>query len=95
MFIPDPGSASKNLSILNQKRGFLRSMKYDPGCSSRIRILTFYPSLIQGTKAQDPGSATLEKNVKVLPVFDVAHVLEYGHDHRPDLLDLDHREALH
>ncbi len=34
----------------------------DPGCSSRIRILTFYPSLIQGAKRHriaDPGSATL------------------------------------
>jgi hypothetical protein len=38
--IPDPGSASKNLSILIQKV-FLSSRKYDPGCSSRIRILIF------------------------------------------------------
>ncbi len=43
MFIPDPnfvysGSTSKNLSILTQKL-FLSSRKYDPGCSSRIRIL--------------------------------------------------------
>jgi hypothetical protein len=30
--IPDPGSASKNLSILTQKK----TKKYDPGCSSRI-----------------------------------------------------------
>jgi hypothetical protein len=42
MFIPDPnifhpGSVLKNLSILNQKL-FLSSRKYDPGCSSRIRI---------------------------------------------------------
>ena len=39
--IPDPGSASKNLSILTpkkQKKWFLSSRKYDPGCSSRIRI---------------------------------------------------------
>ncbi len=62
--------------------------------------MTFYPSLIPDpgvNKAPNPGSgsATLEKNVKVLPVFDVAHVLEYGHHHGPDLLDLDHREALH
>jgi len=52
--IPDrnffhPGSASKNLSILTQKL-FLSSRKYDPGCSSRIRILIFYPSRIQGPK---------------------------------------------
>jgi hypothetical protein len=26
------------------------SRKYDPGCSSRIRILIFYPSRIQGLK---------------------------------------------
>ncbi len=34
-----PGSASKNLSILTPK--ILSSRKYDPGCSSRIRILSF------------------------------------------------------
>jgi len=44
--ILDPGSASKNLSILTKKKWFLSSRKYDPGCSSRIRILTFYPSRI-------------------------------------------------
>jgi hypothetical protein len=41
--IPDPGS-SKNLSISNSKKAkkwFLSSKKYDPGCSSRIRMLTF------------------------------------------------------
>ncbi len=68
--IPDPGSkrfpdlgsasASKNLSILNQKIvSKLDSQKYDPGCSSRIRIpdpgsriqiFIFYPSQIQGSK---------------------------------------------
>ncbi len=40
--IPDPGSASKNLRILTPKQLFLRSRKYDLGCSSRIRILTFF-----------------------------------------------------
>jgi hypothetical protein len=39
-----PGSASKNLSILTQK------LIYDPGCSSRIRTLIFYPSRIPGSK---------------------------------------------
>ncbi len=47
--IPDPnwlhpGSSSKNLSILTLKKfkkWFLSSKKYDPGCSSRIRMLTF------------------------------------------------------
>ncbi len=37
--IPDPGSASKNLSILTPKKPkklFPSSRKYDPGCSSRI-----------------------------------------------------------
>jgi hypothetical protein len=32
------------------KKWFLSSGKYDPGCSSRIRMLTFYPSRIQGSK---------------------------------------------
>jgi hypothetical protein len=70
--IPDPGSSSKNLSILTPKKAkkwFLSSKKYDPGCSSRIRRLTFsHPgSRIQGSKRHpipDPGSATLFKNFK-------------------------------
>jgi hypothetical protein len=58
MFLPDPpffhlGSRIriKELSILTPKKpknGF--SKKYDPGFSSRIRMLTFYPSRIP-----DPG----------------------------------------
>ncbi len=62
VFIPDPGSLSKNLSILTPKKAkkwflsskkwFLSSKKYDPGCSSRIRMLTFsYP----GSPIPDPG----------------------------------------
>jgi hypothetical protein len=49
-----PGSGSKNLSILSQKL-FLSFRKYDPECSSRIRIqiLIFYPSRIL-----DPGSGS-------------------------------------
>ncbi len=62
--IPDPESESKNLSILT-KKWFPSSWKYDPGCSSRmripdpntglgsesrIRILIFYPSRIPGSK---------------------------------------------
>jgi hypothetical protein len=78
--IPDPiclhlGSASKNLSILTQKKPkkwFLSSRKYDPGCSSRIpgcssRIpdpnADFLPIPDPGVKkAPDPGSgsATLD-----------------------------------
>jgi hypothetical protein len=50
------GSTSKNLSIINPKKLILSSRKYDPGCSSRIRIpdpvrsLNFYPSRFQGSK---------------------------------------------
>ncbi len=41
--IPDLGSASKNLSIWTHKMVCtVSSQKYDLGCSSRIRILTFY-----------------------------------------------------
>jgi hypothetical protein len=44
------------------KKLFLGFWKYDPGCSSRIRILIFYLSRIPDPgvkKAPDPGSATL------------------------------------
>jgi hypothetical protein len=69
--IPDPGSASKNLSILTPKKKtkkwFISSRKYeyDPGCSSRIRMLTFYPSRIPDPgvkKAPDPGSQIRIRN---------------------------------
>jgi hypothetical protein len=72
--IPDPGSSSKNLSILNPqkaKKWFLSSKKYDPGCSSRIPDpdADFLPSRIQGSKRYpipDPGSgsATLQKTIQ-------------------------------
>jgi hypothetical protein len=55
IFALHPGSPSRNLSILTpkqQKKKFLSSRKYDPGCSSRIRMLTFYPSRIQGSRDQ-------------------------------------------
>jgi hypothetical protein len=67
--IPDPGSTAKNLSILTQKKPkkwFLSSRKYDPGCSSRIRMLTFYPSRIPDPgikKAPDPGSRIRIRNI--------------------------------
>jgi hypothetical protein len=66
MFIPDPGfeffhpgfqghmysgSASMSLSILPQKL-VLNSPRYDPGCSSRIRILIFTHF---GSRTPDPG----------------------------------------
>jgi hypothetical protein len=53
--IPDPGSASKNLSI------FLSSRKYDSGCSSRILDpdADFLPIPDPGVKkAPDPGSGS-------------------------------------
>ena len=54
----------KEFKYFNPKKWFLSSRKYDPGCSSRIRMLTFYPSRIPGSKRHripDPrsGSATL------------------------------------
>jgi hypothetical protein len=59
--IPDPGSELfpsririKEFDYFNPKKWFLSSRKYDPSCSSRIRILTFYPSRIP--EALDPGS---------------------------------------
>ncbi len=60
--IPDPGSASKNLSILTSKKPkkwFLSSGKYDLGCSSRIPDpdADFLPIPDPGVKkAPDPGS---------------------------------------
>jgi hypothetical protein len=51
--IPDPGSESapRIEVFFTQKIGSIPySPKYDPGCSSRIRILIFYPSRIQGSK---------------------------------------------
>ncbi len=59
--IPDPNCLHpgsririKELKYFNPKKPkkwFLSSRKYDPGCSSRHRMLTFYPSRIR-----DPGS---------------------------------------
>jgi hypothetical protein len=44
--------ASNKLSILTPKNWFLSSRKYDPGCSSRIRILfVTHP----GSRTPDPG----------------------------------------
>ncbi len=44
----------------------LPGKKYDPGCSSRIRILFFYPSHIQRQKGTDPGSGTLGPSISVV-----------------------------
>jgi hypothetical protein len=75
MFIPDPnifhpGSVSKEFKYFNPKKWFLSSRKYDPGCSSQIRILIFYPSRIPDLgvkKVPDPGSgsATLLRGIKI------------------------------
>ncbi len=57
--IPD---RHQRFKYFNQKKMFLSSRKYYPGCSSRILI--FYPSQIPDPgvkKAPDPGSATLIK----------------------------------
>ena len=69
---PDPGSSSKNLSILTPKKAkkwFLSSKKYDPGCSSRIPDpdADFLPSRIPdpGVKKHpipDPGSRIRIRN---------------------------------
>jgi hypothetical protein len=47
----------KEFKYFEPKKLFLSSWKYDPGCSSRIGILIFYP-----TRAPDPGfgSTTLD-----------------------------------
>ncbi len=52
--MPGPGSVSKNLSVLTQKivskLSELWSRLFNPGSGSRIQILIFYPSRIQGSK---------------------------------------------
>ncbi len=66
--IPDPGSASKNLSILAQKIVSKLSeiwSGFHPGSGSRIRIMIFYPSRVPGSKRHwipVPGSASLFKS---------------------------------
>jgi hypothetical protein len=58
-FYPGSRIRIKEFKYFNPKNCFLSSRKYDPGCSSRIRILTFYPSRIPDPgvkKAPDPGS---------------------------------------
>ncbi len=70
--IPDPNSFHpgsriqiKEFKYFNPKKWFLSSREYDPGCSSRIRIQTFYPSRISDPgvkKASDPGSGSATLN---------------------------------
>ncbi len=52
--ISDPGFASKNLS-LNPKKKFLSSRKFDPDCSSPIRIPDPDPRLDNFSRIPDPG----------------------------------------
>jgi hypothetical protein len=66
-FHPGSASASKNLSILTQK-WFLSSQKYDPCCSSRIRIPDPDPDYLPITdpgvkKAPDPRSRIRIRNI--------------------------------
>jgi hypothetical protein len=71
--IPDPGSSSKNLSILTPKKAkkwFLSSKKYDPGCSSRIPDpdADFLPSRIPDPgvkKVPNPGSRIRIRNTGI------------------------------
>jgi hypothetical protein len=66
-FFPSGSQISiKEFRYFNAKKWFLRSRKYDLGCSSRIHIpdpdhyfLPIPDPRSQGQKAPDPGSATL------------------------------------
>ncbi len=61
--IPDPRSASKNLSIFKPKKLFISSRKYDPGCSSRIQTpdLDFLPSPDPGSRGQKGTGSRIRK----------------------------------
>jgi hypothetical protein len=58
-WIPDPNCLHSGSRICKEfkyfnpqkpKKWFLSCRKYNPGCSSRIRMLTFYPSRIPESK---------------------------------------------
>jgi hypothetical protein len=69
----DPDPATQINADPDPEPWFLSSRKYDPGCSSRIRILNFDPSQIPEPvvkKTPDPGSATL------LQIFNIHLTLE-------------------
>jgi hypothetical protein len=72
--VADPGCLSrirnriKEFKYFYPKKLFLSSRKYDPGSSSWIQILIFYPSLIPDPvvkKAPDPGSGSTTLRVGV------------------------------
>ncbi len=83
--IPDPGSASKNLSILTQKEGFLSSRKYDffglliPDLDprSRSRNLTFYRSRIPNPRSSGQKGTGSQIRSATLPACWLKFVKSY------------------
>jgi hypothetical protein len=77
--IPDPNCLHpgsririKEFKYSNQKKLFLNSRKYDPGCSSQIRIRDLDPDVFsipdpgsRGQKAPDPGSRIWIRNTAI------------------------------
>ncbi len=61
-FIPNPGSASKNWSILTQNVSKLLEIQFDPCCLSRIQILTFTHPRTPGQK----GTGTHTQHCSIL-----------------------------
>ncbi len=53
-FHPGPRIRFKEFKYFNPKKWFPSSRKYDPGCSSRIRILSFYPGNMIRVVHPDP-----------------------------------------
>ncbi len=75
-FIPDPGFRIR-IKEFKYFKLFLSSWKYDPGCSSQIRILIYLSIPDPGVKkAPDPvyGSATLLPTLRYVFVGMVCHV---------------------
>ncbi len=78
--IPGLVSASKSLCILTKKMVSKLPQKYDQGCSSRIRILTFLP-------IPDPGSRGQKGTGSRIPHPDPQHCIGQqclGHKGTPD-----------
>jgi hypothetical protein len=80
MFIPDPTffhpgfririKEFKYFNPKKTKKWFRSSKKYDPGCSSRIRMLTFYQSRISdpGSRGQKGARSRIRNTVSTVPV---------------------------
>ena len=85
--IPDPGSSSKNLSILTppkkQKKWFLSSKNYDPGCSSRIPDpdADSLPSRIPGSKRYQIPDPDPQHWLGQHPNLKFGNFLVHGHDY--------------